>query len=84
MTVGTGAGRQVHFDMADLLFRTLSTIGTGQRPPADRQAIWRRLLEMDRAQKIQIPYADHAFDDAAGAWAAQVAGPHAKVTARIR
>lgn len=84
MTVGTGAGRQVQLDMADLLFRSLTTIGTGQRPPADRQAIWRRLLAMDSAQKILIPYADFAFDDAAGAWAAQVVGPHAKVTARIR
>ena len=60
MTVGTGAGRQVQLDMADLLFRTLSTIGTGQRPPADRQAIWRRLLAMDSAQKILIPHADYA------------------------
>lgn len=84
MTVGTGPGRQVQLDMADLPFRTLSTIGTGQRPPADRQAIWRRLLAMDSAQKILIAYAAYAFDDAAGAWAAQVAGPHAKVTARIR
>ena len=84
MTVGTGAGRQVQLDMADLLLRTLSTIGTGQRPPADRQAIWRRLLAMASAQKVLIPYADYAFDDAADAWAAQVAGPHAKVTARIR
>ena len=84
MTVGTGAGRQVQLDMADLLFRTLSTIGTGQRPPADRQAIWRRLLAMDSAQKILIPHADYAFNNAAGAWAAQVAGPDAKVTARIR
>lgn len=84
MTVGTAAGRQLQLDMADLLFRSLSTIGTGQRPLADRQSIWRRLLAMDSAQKILIPYADFAFDDAAGAWAAQVAGPHAKVTARVR
>jgi NADPH:quinone reductase len=84
MTVGTGAGRQIQLDMADLLFRTLSTIGTGQRPPADRQALWRRLLAMDCAQKFVVPYADYQFDDAAAAWAAQVAGPHAKVTARLR
>lgn len=69
---------------ARLLLRTRSTIGTGQRPPADRQAIWRRLPALDSAQKILIPYADDAFDHAAGAWAAQVAGPAAKVTARSR
>lgn len=84
MTIGTGAGRQVHLDMADLLFRTLSTVGTGQRPAADRRAIWERLLAMDREQKFGIDHAEFSFDRAADAWAAQVAGPHAKVTARMR
>lgn len=68
---------------ARLLLRTRPTIGTGQRPPADRQAIWRRLPALDSAQKILIP-SDHAFDHAAGAWAAQVAGPPAKVSTHIR
>lgn len=84
MTIGTGAGRQIQLDMADLLFRSLSTIGTGQRPPADRRAIWQRLLVIAREQKILVDYVDFSFDEAAQAWAAQVAGPHAKVTARIR
>lgn len=84
MTIGTGAGRQIHLDMADLLFRTLSTIGTGQRPPADRRAIWERLLLIAHEQKIVVDYVDFAFDDAALAWSAQLNGPHAKVTARIR
>lgn len=84
MTIGTGAGRQVQLDMADLLFRTLSTIGTGQRPPADRRALWERLLAMHRQQPFAIDYMDFRFEQAAEAWAAQVAGPHAKVTARIR
>jgi NADPH:quinone reductase len=84
MTIGTGAGRQINLDMADLLFRTLSTIGTGQRPAADRRAIWERLLAMHRERKFSIDYVDFTFEQAAQAWAAQVAGPHAKVTARIR
>lgn len=84
MTIGTGAGRQINLDMADLLFRTLSTIGTGQRTPADRRAIWERLLVIALEQKIVVDYVDFAFDDAAAAWAAQVNGPHAKVTARVR
>ena len=84
MTIGTGAGRQVNLDIADLLFRTLSCVGTGQRPPADRRAIWERLLRIAREQKISVDYMDFRFDQAAEAWAAQVAGPHAKVTARIR
>jgi NADPH:quinone reductase-like Zn-dependent oxidoreductase len=84
MTIGTGAGRKLDLDIADLLFRTLSCIGTGQRPPADRRAIWERLLRIAREQQIQIDYADFAFEDAAAAWAAQIDGPHAKITARIR
>ncbi|NIA52461.1 zinc-binding dehydrogenase [Massilia sp. TW-1] len=84
MTIGTGAGRKVNLDIADLLFRTLSCIGTGQRPPADRRAIWERLLRIAREQDIRIDYSEFAFDDAGAAWAAQVAGPHAKITARVR
>lgn len=83
MTIGTGAGRQVNLDIADLLFRTLSCIGTGQRPPADRRAIWERLLVIAREQNIQVDYADYTLDQAGEAWAAQVAGPHAKITARV-
>lgn len=84
MTIGTGAGRKIELDMGDLLFRTLSTIGTGQRPPADRRAIWERLLVIAREQKMIVDYVDYPFEQAAQAWAAQVSGPHAKVTARIR
>jgi NADPH:quinone reductase len=84
MTIGTGAGRQIQLDMADLLFRTLSVVGTGQRPPADRQAIWRRLLNMDREQKFSIDYVDYTLDRAPEAWVSQLEGPHAKITAAIR
>lgn len=84
MTIGTGAGRKIELDMGDLLFRTLSTIGTGQRPPADRRAIWERLLVIAREQNIIVDYVNYPFEQAAQAWAAQVSGPHAKVTARIR
>lgn len=83
ITIGTGAGRVVELNIGDLLFRTLTCIGTGQRPPADREAIWRRLLAMQEAQAIEVDYADHEFADLAEAWAAQVRGPHAKITARV-
>jgi len=83
-TIGTGAGRQVNLDIADLLFRSLSCVGTGQRPPADRRAIWERLLVIAREQNIVVDYVDYSLDQAADAWAAQVDGPHAKITARIR
>ncbi|MBD1586157.1 quinone oxidoreductase family protein [Pseudomonas typographi] len=84
MTIGTGAGRKLDLDIADLLFRSLSCIGTGQRPPADREQIWLRLLKIAREQSIQVDYLDYTLDQAAQAWAAQVAGPHAKITATIK
>lgn len=84
LTIGTGAGRKIELDIADLLFRNLSCIGTGQRTPADRQQIWKRLLRTASEQQIQVDYADYTLDQAAQAWADQVRGPHAKITARIR
>lgn len=83
VTVGTGAGRELNLNIADLLFRTLTCVGTGQRPPADRRAIWERLLVMARAQSIVVDHAEYTLEQAAQAWAAQSAGPHAKITARI-
>ena len=84
MTIGTGAGRQINLDVADLLFRTLSVVGTGQRPPADRRAIWHRLLAMNREQKLVIEYVDYSLSRATQAWQSQLQGPHAKITASIR
>jgi len=84
MTIGTGAGREVNLDMALLLFRTLSVVGTGQRPPADRENIWRRLLKIAEQENIEIDYLDFDFADADQAWQAQIDGPHAKITARVR
>jgi len=84
MTIGTGAGRRIDLDIADLLFRTLTCVGTGQRSPADRRAIWERLLHIAHTENIQIDYIDFTLDQAAEAWAAQIAGPHAKITARIK
>lgn len=84
VTVGTGAGRKLDLDIADLLFRSLSCIGTGQRPPADREQIWLRLLKIAKEQQLQIDNADYTLDQAAEAWAAQVSGPHAKITASVR
>jgi hypothetical protein len=84
MTIGTGAGRQINLDLADLLFRTLSVVGTGQRPPKDRQGIWEGLLAMNRQQKFEIEYADYSLPRVTEAWQSQLKGPHAKITAAVR
>ena len=83
VTVGTGAGRQLNLDIADLLFRTLSCIGTGQRPPADRRKIWERLLNITTTENITVDYAEYDFNDTPKAWELQVTGPHAKLYARV-
>ncbi len=84
ITIGTGAGRTVELNIGDLLFRTLTCIGTGQRPAADREQIWRRLLATQKDQAIEVDYIDYDFADSADAWTAQVSGPHAKITAKVR
>ncbi len=83
MTIGTGAGREIHLNIADLLFRTLSCVGTGQHPAVDREATWRRLLLMAKAHQITFDHVGYGLSDLTAAWAAQVAGPHAKITATM-
>lgn len=84
ITIGTSAGRQVHLDMAHLLFRTLSTVGTGQRPPADREQIWRRLLTIASEQSIEVDYQEFELDQAAEAWQARIDGLNKKIVARVK
>lgn len=84
LTIGTGAGREVNLNIADLLFRTLSCVGTGQRPARDRQTTWLRLLQMAREHNITVDQVGYTLNQAAQAWAAQRSGPHAKITASIR
>lgn len=83
VTVGTGAGRQLNLDIADLLFRTLSCVGTGQRPPAERRKIWERLLEIYVSENITVDYVEFDFSEATKAWETQVSGPHAKIYAKV-
>ena len=83
VTIGFGAGPEVGFHMSDLLFRTLTLVGTGQRPPEDRERIWRMLLAVARQHRLTVDHLDYRLDQVAEAWAAQAAAPHAKITARI-
>jgi NADPH:quinone reductase-like Zn-dependent oxidoreductase len=83
VTVGTGAGANINLNAGDLLFRTLTVVGTGQRPPADRCAIWKRLLTLAREHNIEVDYSDFTLNQISEAWAVQAAGPHAKITAKI-
>lgn len=84
VTVGTGAGANINLSAGDLLFRTLTVVGTGQRPPADREQIWRRLLDMTREHEIAVDHLEFDLPRTGEAWDAQKVGPHAKITGRIR
>lgn len=83
VTVGTGAGAAINIGAGDLLFRTLTVVGTGQRPPADREQIWRKLLNIAKEHKVTVDYARYNLDQIEQAWAAQVSGAHAKITGKI-
>jgi hypothetical protein len=66
-----------------MLSRTHTCVGTGQRPPEDRHAIWRQLLDIAREESITVDYAEYTLGEAAEAWASQIASPHAKIIATI-
>lgn len=83
ITVGTGAGATIAVSAGDLLFRTLTVVGTGQRPPADREQIWRRLLTMSRDHAITVDYAHYDLSSIDQAWKVQKAGVYAKITGQI-
>jgi NADPH2:quinone reductase len=83
-TIGRGAGHIVELNMRDLLFRQIGMVGTGQRLPADRKAIWLELIALGLEHNITIDELDVPFEEITEAWKAQAAAPHAKITARIR
>lgn len=83
MTIGIQAGTDANLHIPDLLFRTHTLVGTGQRLPADRQAIWSRLLDIARTDGIDVDYARYTLEQAPAAWAAMADSPHAKVVATI-
>jgi NADPH:quinone reductase-like Zn-dependent oxidoreductase len=83
MSIGAQAGMTATIPLADMLYRTHTCVGTGQRPPHDREAIWRRLLDMAR-DGLTVDFAPTTLERAADAWASQVASPHAKIVAKIQ
>jgi NADPH:quinone reductase-like Zn-dependent oxidoreductase len=79
VTVGTLAGPTAVVPAGDMLFRTHSTVGTGQRSPEDRRRVWELLLGMAREDRLAVDSTEFPLERADEAWQAQVASPHAKV-----
>ena len=83
MTIGAQAGMDANVHLSDMLFRTHTLVGTGQRPPDDRHAIWNRLLTIVRDEQITVDFARYTLDQASEAWTDMANSPHAKVIATI-
>ncbi|WP_371433247.1 zinc-binding alcohol dehydrogenase family protein [Novosphingobium sp.] len=79
MSIGVQAGPTVTLSLRDLVFRSHTGVGTGQRPAAERQAAFDRLMALAVDKGLTVDTALFAFDRAADAWAAQAGSPHAKV-----
>ncbi|MCU1692318.1 MAG: zinc-binding alcohol dehydrogenase family protein [Frankiales bacterium] len=79
VTVGTLAGPTALVPAGDLLFRTHTVQGTGQRTPDERREAWLRLLDLSRSGTVHVPGVTYPLEQGGQAWAAQVAGPHGKV-----
>jgi NADPH:quinone reductase len=84
MSIGVQAGISANVPLPDLLFRTHTCVGTGQRPPEDRRDIWNRLLAIASEGDFVVDYAPYTLDQASEAWAAQKASPHAKIVATVQ
>lgn len=83
-TIGVGAGDQMNFNIRDLLFRSLALVGTGQRPPAEREHTWLHLLTLALEHDIRVDHDVYPLAEVANAWAAQAGSPHAKVLGKVR
>lgn len=84
VNAGTLAGKQVTLGPGALLYRTLTTVGTGQRPPGEREQIWRRLLRLSTEVDLSMPMTHYPLEAAGAAWEAQVASPHGKIFVDVR
>lgn len=83
VSIGRGAGRDVSLQLGELLYRTVTCWGTGQYPPAERRRVWEHLLMLQREYGITVDHAEYTLDQATEAWKAQLASPHAKITAAV-
>lgn len=79
MSIGVQAGQTVTLSLRDLVFRSHIGVGTGQRPAAERQAAFDRLMALAVDKGLVVDTAVYAFDRADDAWAAQAGSPYAKI-----
>ncbi|MGI4744602.1 MAG: quinone oxidoreductase family protein [Janthinobacterium lividum] len=83
LSIGVGAGMTMTVSLRDLVMKSHSGVGTGHRPIAERQAAYHRLLDYHRAGRMSVDVVYFDLDQAAEAWAAQLASPGAKIVIRV-
>lgn len=83
MSIGALAGPTATIGLGDLLYRTHTCVGTGQRPAAERRETWERLLHLAVTHDIAVDFVDYTLDQATEAWHAQTSSPHAKIVATV-
>jgi NADPH:quinone reductase-like Zn-dependent oxidoreductase len=83
MSIGALAGPTATIGLGDLLYRTHTCVGTGQRAAQDRREIWERLLHLSVTHGISVDFVDYTLDQATEAWQAQTSSPHAKIVATV-
>jgi NADPH:quinone reductase-like Zn-dependent oxidoreductase len=79
VSVSRMASPSIHIDLVDLGVRSISGVGTGIRPAAERKAAFARLMAMAAAGKLRVDVKRFSLDEAPQAWAAQSSSPYCKV-----
>ncbi len=83
VSIGVQAGVTATIALPDLLFRTHSCVGTGQKSAAERHALWVKLIDIARERDFVLDYVRFSLAEAASAWAVQQGSPHAKILGQI-
>lgn len=79
VSVSRMASPSINIELVDLGFRSISGVGTGIRPAAERKAAFGRLMAMAAAGKLRVDVTRFRLDEAPQAWAAQSNSPYCKV-----
>lgn len=79
LSIGVQAGPTVTLLLRDLVTRAHIGVGTGQRPVAERQAAFYKLIDLAVRGKIEVDRRAFPMAKALDAWTAQSGSPHAKI-----
>jgi NADPH2:quinone reductase len=79
MCVSRMASPTMMVDLVDLGFKTMSSVGTGIRPPLERRKAFERLMALAVRGKLSIDVTRYSLDRAPEAWGALINSPYSKI-----